>query len=435
MKKYVKIEGIYCEHCIDTITKALLKHKKIEEVFIKNNIAHISYQGNLTKEEIIETITQVNYFTKEEYISDDLKELENKISFKKLILITCISLFVLFFIDKTLEFNLFNMIPTIDSSVTYGMLFIIGVLTSIHCISMCGVINLLAIIDSNKKNYKRPFLYNLGRVLSYTIIGGIIGGIGSILHFHSMVKGIIILVAAISMLILSFHMLGIFNFKIPIIHKIKFKNNTKNAFLIGLINGLMPCGPLQAMQVYALSTGSVLKGALSMLLFGLGTLPLMLLIGVFYHFINGKSKIMVQKVSFILIFILSLIMLNRGLLVFGIDVTRIFHFYENYTKTTIANQYQVVKFDLTYSNYKDIIVQKDIPVRMIIHVDEKYLTGCNNEIEFKDFHITKKLEVGDNTIEFTPTKIGNYTYTCWMEMIKNTIKVIDDKEYFEGDKR
>ena len=71
---------------------------------------------------------------------------------------------------------------------------------------------------------------------------------------------------------------------------------------------------------------------------------------------------------------------------------------------------------------------------MIIHVDKKHLTGCNSKLELKGFNIEKELVVGDNIIEFTPTKEGTYTYTCWMNMIKNNIKVIDDKKYFEGEK-
>ena len=55
-KKYVKIDGIHCEHCIDTITNELLKNKKIEKVIIKNNIAYISYNGELSNKEIIKAI-------------------------------------------------------------------------------------------------------------------------------------------------------------------------------------------------------------------------------------------------------------------------------------------------------------------------------------------------------------------------------------------
>ena len=433
-KKYVKIDGIHCEHCIDTITNELLKNKKIEKVIIKNNIAYISYNGELSNKEIIKAIKKIDYFTKEEYISDSLKKLDNRIELKEFIIITIIILFIWFLINKILGFNIFNVIPNINSNITYGMLFVTGVLTSIHCVSMCGAINLMAIIDNKNRNYKRPVLYNLGRVISYTIIGGIVGGIGSVLSVNDTIKGIIIIIAGGIMLLMSFNMLGVLDFRLPIIRKLKISNKSNTALIIGLLNGFMPCGPLQAMQVYALSTGSALKGALSMLLFSLGTVPLMLFVGIFYNLIKGKGKIIVNKIASVLILILSLVMLNRGLLALGIDTTKVFNDYSNYTKTTIKDDYQVVEFDLEYNNYEDIIVQKDIPVRMIIHASKKYLTGCNNEVNLRDFNIKKKLEVGDNFIEFTPTKTGTYTYTCWMEMIKNNIKVVDNIDYFKGDK-
>ena len=75
--KYVKIEGIHCNHCIDLITKELLKNKNIKEVKIKNNIAHIKYEKKLTNKEIIKIITNIDYITKDEYISDNLKDIES----------------------------------------------------------------------------------------------------------------------------------------------------------------------------------------------------------------------------------------------------------------------------------------------------------------------------------------------------------------------
>ena len=192
----------------------------------------------------------------------------------------------------------------------------------------------------------------------------------------------------------------------------------------------MSCGPLQAMQLYALSTGSFLMGALSMFLFALGTIPLMLGIGLFYTFIQGKSKLIVHHITCVLLFVLSFIMLHRGLLALNIDITKPFKNYDQFTKSHLVEDYQVVEFDL---DYEDILVQKGIPVQMIIHVDPQYLTGCNHAIEIKDFQITKTLEEGDNVIEFTPKKVGTYTYTCWMNMIQNHIKVVDDISYFKED--
>ena len=310
------------------------------------------------------------------------------------------------------------------------MLFVTGLLTSIHCISMCGAINLVA-VSSSKKGIKSTLLYNLGRVVSYTLIGGIVGLLGSVISFNDTVKGIIILIASILMLLMSLSMLGIIDFRLPKFKRIKSKSH--NAFIIGLLNGFMPCGPLQAMQVYALSTGSFIKGALSMFLFSLGTVPLMLFVGVFYSVIKGKGKILLNKIASILIMILSLVMLNRGLITLGFNIENIFNDYGSYTKSTIKENYQEVKFDLEYSDYEDIIVQKGIPVRMIINVDKKYLTGCNNEISIKEFNINKKLEEGENIIEFVPEDEGVYTYTCWMEMITNNIKVIDNKKIFKED--
>ena len=432
--KYVKIEGIHCNHCIDLITKELLKNKNIKEVKIKNNIAHIKYEKKLTNKEIIKIITNIDYITKDEYISDNLKDIDNKIRLKEFIIIIIILLIIWILLNKLFVYNIFNVIPNIDSNITLGMLFVTGLLTSIHCISMCGAINLMAIIDSNNKNYKRPIFYNLGRVISYTIIGGIVGLIGSIFTLNNIANGIIIIIASLLILFMALNMLGVISFRIPLTSRLKIKRKSRNSFIIGLLNGLMPCGPLQAMQIFALSTGSFIKGALAMFLFSLGTVPLMLSVGLFYNLVKGKGKIIVNKIASVLIFVLSIVMLNKGLLTLGVDLSKSFNNYDEFTNTELKDNYQEVKFNLNYNSYEDIIVQKDIPVRMIIHVDKKYLTGCNSKLELKKFNIEKELIVGDNIIEFTPTKEGTYTYTCWMNMIKNNIKVVDDIKYFEGEK-
>ncbi len=422
---YVKIDGMHCTHCEDTIRGSLLKISNIKNVEFDSFIACITYTGNLDKEEIKKSIINCGYITKNEYISNDLKSLKDNIKLKEFLLIFLIIILFIFLTYKIFGFNVFNVIPNIDSNITYGMLFITGLLTSIHCISMCGAINLLAIINNNSKiNLKRPIFYNLGRLISYTFIGGIVGFIGSVFKVNNYISGTLIVIASIVMFLMSLNMLGILKLKQLKIFKYKF--NSKNSFLIGIFNGLMPCGPLQAMQVYALSTGSFIKGALSMFLFGLGTIPLMLFTGIFINLVKAKKKIIINKVASILILILSLMMLNRGLLSLNIDVLKIFNNYDNFIVATIKNGYQVIEIDLSYDNYENIIVKKDIPVKMIINVSEKYLTGCNNEIIINEYGIKKELEVGENIIEFTPTKKGNITYTCWMNMIKNTIKVIDN---------
>ena len=95
-------------------------------------------------------------------------------------------------------FNVFNAFPQAEETTGYGMLFIIGLLTSLHCVAMCGGINLSQCVlqDTQKSNtlskiavLTPSFLYNLGRVLSSTIIGGIVGAVGSVAGFSGALKG------------------------------------------------------------------------------------------------------------------------------------------------------------------------------------------------------------------------------------------------------
>ena len=169
----------------------------------------------------------------------------------------------------------------------------------------------------------------------------------------------------------------------------------------------MPCGPLQAMQIYALSTGSFVKGALSMFLFCLGTIPLMLSVGIVFNVAKGRKRIMLNKVASVLILLLSLTMLFRGFSTFGININK------------------------NYGNCDDIIVQKGKKVKLIINAPKKYLTRCNNIVMINEFNIKKELVEGENIIEFTPNEVGTYSMNCWMNMITNNIKVIDDEKYFE----
>lgn len=428
---YIKIDGIHCVNCENTIKYALLSDKKIKRVSFDGFIAIVTCENNTKENDLIKVINDLGYYTDKDNISDDINDLKNNIKLKEFIIILVGIIFICFLLYKVFGYNIFNMIPTIDSSVTYGMLFMTGLLTSIHCISMCGSINLVATVNNdNKRSIKRPLLYNIGRIISYTIIGGLVGLVGKIISFNNIVNGIIIILASMVMLLMSLTMLNVIKVKFKFI---KYKVSNRNPFIIGLLNGLMPCGPLQAMQIYALSTGSVLKGALSMLLFGLGTVTLMLVTGVIFSSLKGKTKILINKIASVLILILSIVMFNRGLLSLDIDILKNNN-YGDYVKTTIKGDYQEIEFDLEYDNYKDIIVQKDMPVKIIINASKDKLTGCNNEIIINEYGIKKKLEVGENIIEFIPKDTKTISYTCWMNMIKNNIRVIDDIDYFEGDK-
>lgn len=439
MKKiYIKVDGMMCNHCHQTVTNIIKKNCDVQKIRISNNIVTVYYENSINKENIINEINSKGYITKEEYISENKRKISNKIGLLEFIIILLALILINILLNKLFGFNVFNMIPTINNNITFGMLFVTGLFTSIHCISMCGAINLYASSNNNTNNlkkFKNPLLYNLGRLISYTVLGAIIGGIGKAFSINYIVQSTIILIASIFMIAMSLSMLGIITISNRIkTCKIVQKFKTKNSFIIGILNGLMPCGPLQAMQIYALSTASIVYGALSMFLFCLGTIPLMLFFGSFVNLCKGKAKIVINKIASVLIFILSIAMLNRALVGFGFNIEDMFiskQDYAEYTKTIIKDDYQYVEFDLDYDQFKDIIVQKDIPVKMIINVDKKHLNGCNNEIVINEYGIKQKLEIGKNDIEFIPQNEGNYIYSCWMNMISNKIKVINNIDFFK----
>lgn len=435
-KIYIKVDGMVCGHCYKTVMSIINSEPNVKKVKIRRNIATVWYENKINVKRLIKEINERGYLTKDEYVSTNRSKLDNSIGMAEFVLIFAIIVLTAIVLEKAFGFNIFNMIPTIDSNIQLGMLFVTGLFTSIHCISMCGAINLYASssnIENGIKKFQNPFLYNLGRLFAYTTLGGIIGGIGKVLSINYVVQSMIILVAGILMLLMSLSMLGIITISGKLTNCNCFKKNgSKNPFVIGILNGFMPCGPLQAMQIYALSTASVTYGALAMFLFCLGTVPLMMFFGGIINFCKGNTRLIINKIASVLIFALSLVMLNRALVGFGIDITNMFERenYGEYSKAIIQDSYQYVEFDLDYGNYQDIILQKGIPAKLIINVDKKHLNGCNDEILINEFGIDKKLNIGKNEIEFLPEKEGEYLYSCWMNMITNKIKVIDDKDFF-----
>ncbi len=331
----------------------------------------------------------------------------------------------------------FNYIPQVNQSMGYGLLFfVVGLLTSLHCIAMCGGINISQCVSyrlgDNRSNVKPSILYNVGRVISYTVIGGIAGGLGSVISFSGVAKGIVAIFAGVFMLSMGLNMLNVFpwlkkvSLRMPKFFGNKIYNNQNKygPLYIGILNGLMPCGPLQSMQLYALGTGSILNGALSMFFFSVGTLPLMFGLGIVSSFISNKLSHRILKVSAILVMVLGLVMLNRGLSLSGISLVNINTNSNNIS--TIKGDVQLITTKMESGNYIPIIVEKNIPVKWTIIADESDLNGCNNPVTIPKYNIRQTLVPGENAIEFLPEEEGNIVYTCWMGMISSTIKVVPD---------
>jgi sulfite exporter TauE/SafE/plastocyanin domain-containing protein/copper chaperone CopZ len=332
------------------------------------------------------------------------------------------------------------------SNASYIMLFIVGLFTSIHCVGMCGGIMLSQSVNSasekssDKFNAIKPaLLYNLGRVVSYTILGGIVGAIGSVISLSLQIQAGIQIFAAVFMIIMGLNMSGVSLFrnihiKLPW-SPCAIKRKSSTPFVVGLANGFMPCGPLQTMQLYALGTSSALLGALSMFIFSLGTVPLMLTFGALSGMLSKGYSKKLLKLSGVFIIVLGVIMGRRGLALAGINMPTMAAVQRQAPRTSdntaiLEDGYQVIKITADGRGYSPnvLYIQSNLPVKWII--DGKQLNSCNNEIIVPSLDIKHKLSSGENIIEFTP-KDSDISFSCWMGMIRGVFRVVDDLNAIE----
>ncbi len=447
-KAVLRVSGMTCGHCEKRITDAVKSIKGVRAVaasFSKKRV-EVAYDTEKTTEDAIKAaIEQEGYLV---LVSDGKKQPIGKVA-----PIFLIVLALYFIVRYAFGFDFINLIPRIDSTVSLVALFATGLFTSVHCIAMCGGINLSQSVgtsESAEGKFKKPLLYNLGRVISYTVIGGIVGGLGSVLFVSQTMKGIIMLIAAVFMILMSLSMLGWLPWwLVPRLPRIFTKQANKakkgkGPLVVGLLNGLLPCGPLQAMQLYALSTGSLLMGALSMMLFALGTVPLMLGAGLVFSTLKGKFTRGISRVSAVLVMLIAFVMVFNASGLFGWSGTAsaantppavstdtgtsVVEQLEakGYAVAELKDGVQVVEAQLKSSGYPSIAVQKGVPVQFNLVADDATINGCNETVELSAYGVEKRLQAGDNIIEFTPDRTGTITYTCWMGMIRGSIAVVDN---------
>ena len=446
IRKTLRIGGMTCVSCQNKIEKKLRNTVGIESADVNYNqgTAVVAFDADLvTFKEIEAIIGALDY----EVLADERPATNGKRA--AAILIIVLASYML-----ARQFGLmdiFNLFPTAEAGMGYGMLFVIGLLTSVHCVAMCGGINLSQCIpqtagggSAGKSAALRPsFLYNLGRVISYTVIGAVVGALGSVISFTGAMRGAVQLVAGVFMVIMGVNMLGLFpglrKFvpRMPRIFSRRVnaeKGKSNSPLIVGLLNGLMPCGPLQAMQIYALSTGSPVKGALSMLLFSLGTVPLMFALGALSSVLTKRFTHKVMTAGAALVVILGITMFTQGWTLSGLSVLSL-----NFTagpqaiastgpNIAVEDGYQIVNSVLASNSYPAITVAAGTPVRWTIDAPKGSINGCNDTMIIPEYDVQYAFKTGENVIEFTPDKAGVFPYSCWMGMIRSTITVVEGGE-------
>ncbi|WP_341214912.1 sulfite exporter TauE/SafE family protein [uncultured Wocania sp.] len=204
---------------------------------------------------------------------------------------------------------------------------ILGLLGSFHCIGMCGPIAFMLPVDrsNSSKKIAQISIYHFGRLLAYSLIGLVFGLVGKSLYIFGLQQqlSIVIGVLMIIVVLIPVHTFNKYNLSKPLyklISKVKsalgkaLKKKTADTFLtIGFLNGFLPCG-LVYMAVFAsITTGNTLLGSLYMILFGLGTIPLMTSAIYLGKFLNTTIKQRIQKAIPVFVVIIGLLFIIRGL--------------------------------------------------------------------------------------------------------------------------
>jgi len=214
----------------------------------------------------------------------------------------------------------------------YLEIFIIGILGSMHCVGMCGG---FVAMYSLKKAVIRPtlsshILYNLGRITTYSLLGGILGYIGSFVAYIGEYRGIpgaSLLIAGSLMVLMGLNIAGVLGkrglfegaeitrtglFR-DTLRRILTIESVGGTFLLGLLLGFLPCGLLYPIFMNAAASGGFLSGMLVMALFGAGTVPALMAFGYLVHRIRPHLKAWMFRIAAILIVLLGIRTLLRGM--------------------------------------------------------------------------------------------------------------------------
>ncbi len=340
------ISGMHCNSCVLMTESELGKQpeiKKVKTSLQSNSVEVTGDFGDKSQEQIASELNEV--LKKHGYTLSVEKQIKTKnLGDFKIAVPVAIVFTILFFVLQ--KVGLINIIGS--GKVTYGTAFVIGIIASLStCMAVVGglILSMSATFDkvTSSETSRRSWIvspqmmFHVGRIVSFFILGGVIGAVGSAFTLSTIATFILGVIIAIVMFILGINLLDVF----PWAKKLQLSmpkflgknalsvskfNHTLTPLLVGVATFFLPCGFTQSMQIYTLGTGSFLKGGLSMLSFALGTLPVLALISFSSFSIqNNKNSGIFFKSAGLIVIMFALFNLINSLVVIGV-IPPIFNF-------------------------------------------------------------------------------------------------------------
>jgi sulfite exporter TauE/SafE len=342
---------------------------------------------------------------------------------------------------------------SVDSNSSYFAFLLFGVLAGLSsCAALVGGL-LLSLSKQWSETYiasdstwqrMKPFtMFNIGRIVSFFILGGVLGMIGGALGVSitssSLFTVFLTIGVALLMAVMGLQMLGVqwanrFQIKTPkfLTHRIANEQNFSGKympFLVGALTFLLPCGFTLVAQGLALTSGSFLTGSLIMFFFALGTLPMLAAIGFSSASFVTKPRVNIifNAVAGILLLLFAVYNINSQLNLLG--VPSLSDIKLNFTaKTTAAdNEFAPVNKEgfqeisltaegFSYTPTSPTTLKAGVPARIIMN--NKGIQGCGAYVTARGLmNGYFELQQGQNLIDLGEPKPGTYKVTCSMGMV------------------
>ncbi len=302
-KKYTfHVRGMRCKSCVMLTESELTEHPKVISAKSSLETRTVEIQGDfaeLSPELLAAELTPL--LTKHGYSLSTEAE-KKQVAWKDFSVAIPIALGFIFLFLLLQKLGIVNLVNT--GKVTYGTAFTVGIIASLStCMAVVGglVLSMSASFARKGEKVRPQILFHLGRIVSFFVLGGVIGAIGSAFQLNATGALVLGIGIGLVMLVLGLNLLDVFHFTrrlqpaMPKFLSIKALtltklNHTLTPALVGIATFFLPCGFTQSMQIYTLSTGSFLKGGLTMLSFALGTLPVLALVSFSSFSIQNSSK-------------------------------------------------------------------------------------------------------------------------------------------------
>lgn len=335
---------------------------------------------------------------------------------------------------------------------------LLGLATSLHCVAMCGGLVLTyAVRDEGEGGLIRrlaPHLaYQGSKIASYAVVALALGGLAAAVGGLSVIEGArawILLAAGVYLVLLGLSMTGWFaplrklsprppRFLVRLLRANRGRARSNRGsgtadvttpVVFGLLTGLMPCAPLIAAQIGAMSSGSPLQGAALMTAFGIGTAPLLIVFGLASGFASRALRQRMQYVAVAAVMVFGLVIVDRGLMLVGSPVTfdSVRRAIAGGAAAPTARAWRirdgVASFDLVIRDARyvpDVVrLPAGRPTRIV--VDRREDLPCSDQLSIPQLGVLADLAPnGITVVDLPAASAGSYTLTCGMGMMAGTV--------------